>query len=60
MCGDDCELAAAPKVAPAGFRFAETLPTPEQLAFSKEASPADELVGRFILFHWNVVGWLCN
>ena len=55
---DDDELEAAPKEAPAGMRFAESPPTPEQLAFSSsEASAADELVGRCILFHWNVVGW---
>ena len=55
---DDEELEAAPKDAPAGLRFAETPPTPEQLAFSSsEDSPANELVGRYILFHWNVVGW---
>ena len=54
---DDDEVDPAPKEAPEGFRFVETPPTPEQLAFSKEASPADELVGRYILFHWNVVGW---
>ena len=27
------------------------------LAFSKEASAADELVGRSILYNWPVVGW---
>ena len=55
---DDEELEAALKDAPAGLRFAETPPTPEQLAFSSsEDSPANELVGRYILFHWNVVGW---
>ena len=55
--GDD-ELEAAQKEVPTGMRFAETPPTPEQLAFSSsEVSPADELVGRNILFHWNIVGW---
>ena len=32
-------------------------PSPEQLAFSKEASPADSLVDQHILFKWPVVGW---
>ena len=32
-------------------------PSADALAFSKEASPADALVGRSILFNWPVVGW---
>ena len=35
----------------------EAPPTEEQLAFSKEESPADELVGCSILYNWPVVGW---
>ena len=27
-------------------------------AFSKEASPADELVARSLLYNWPVAGWL--
>jgi hypothetical protein len=47
----------APKEAPAGFRLATSPPSAEMLAFSKEASAADELVGRSILYNWPVVGW---
>ena len=38
---DEDDAPPAPKLAPAGFRIANTAPTEEQLAFSKEASPAD-------------------
>ena len=53
----DPDLNAPGKVAPAGYSFAAAPPTEEQLAFSKEASAADELVGRSILFNWGAVGW---
>jgi hypothetical protein len=42
---------------PAGFKFAASPPTEEQLAFSQGPSPADELVGRSILLNWQHVGW---
>ena len=48
----------APKVAPTGFRIVDTPSQEEQLAFSKEASPADELVARSLLYNWPVAGWL--
>jgi hypothetical protein len=47
----------APREAPPGFHFAASAPTAEQLTFSKEASTADTLVGRHILYKWPVVGW---
>jgi hypothetical protein len=47
-----------PKVAPTGFRIVDTPSQEEQLAFSKEASPADELVARSLLYNWPVAGWL--
>ena len=50
-------LMAAPKEAPAGFRLTTSPPSAQMLAFSKEASAADELVGRSILYNWPVVGW---
>jgi hypothetical protein len=54
---DDDDAPPAPKEAPAGFCFATDVPTDAQLAFSKEPSPADELVGSSILYNWPVVGW---
>ena len=39
------------------MRIVSLPPSAEALAYSKEASPADELVGRSILFNWPVVGW---
>ena len=42
---------------PSGFVQAAEPPTAEQLLFSKEPSAGDSLVGRSILFHWQVVGW---
>ena len=46
-----------PKEAPVGFRLATSPPSDEMLAFSKEATAADELVGQSILSRWPVVGW---
>ena len=46
-----------PKEPPAGFRLVASPPSNEMLAFSKEASAADELVKRSILYNWPVVGW---
>jgi hypothetical protein len=54
---DDDEAPPAPKEAPRGFRLAATPPSDEMLAFSKELSAADELVGYSILYNWPVVGW---
>ena len=54
---DEDDVPPAPKEAPAGFRLAASPPSAETLAFSKEASAADELVGRSILYNWPVVGW---
>jgi hypothetical protein len=47
-----------PKEPPAGFQFASSPPLAEQLAFSKDASAADELVDQKVLFNWGSVGWL--
>ena len=44
-------------MAPEGFFIAEAPPPAEQLTFSKKASPANELLGKSILFNWPVVGW---
>ena len=33
------------------------MPRLAQLAFSNDASAADELVGRSVLFNWGAVGW---
>ena len=54
---DEDDAPPAPKEAPIGFRLAASPPSEEMLAFSKEASAADELVGRSILYNWPVVGW---
>ena len=54
---DEDDAPPAPREAPPGFQLAASPPSAEQLAFSKEASPADALVGRHILFNWPVVGW---
>jgi hypothetical protein len=48
---DEDDAPPAPKEAPEGYRINATQPSAEQLAFSKEASPADSLVGRSILYH---------
>ena len=54
---DEDDAPPAPCEAPPGFCITESLPSAEQLAFSKAASLADALVGRHILFKWPVVGW---
>jgi len=55
---DEDDAPPAPFEAPPGFKVATEPPSAEQLAFSKEAAaPADELVGKSILFKWPVVGW---
>lgn len=54
---DEDDAPPSPKEAPVGFRLAASPPSTEMLAFSKEASAADELVGCSILYNWPVVGW---
>ena len=39
-------------MAPEGFFISEAPPTVAQLTFSKKDSPANELVGKSILFNW--------
>lgn len=54
---DEEDAPPAPCLAPEGFFIAEAPPPAIQLAFSKTPSPANELVGKSILFKWPVVGW---
>ena len=54
---DENDAPPAPCSAPEGFYILDNPPSAEQLGFSKEASPADDLVGKSILFNWSVVGW---
>ena len=40
---------------PEGFTVQEEKPTEEELAFSTdEEAPGDTLIGRYMLFHWEV------
>ena len=52
----ETDVPPAPRTPPDGFSFAATPPTAEQLTFRHLA--AVELVGKSILYHWEVVGWL--
>ena len=54
---DEDDAPPVPCEAPPGFRISESPPSAEQLVFSKEASLADALVDRHLLFKWPVVGW---
>jgi hypothetical protein len=54
---DDTDPPPGAKEPPPGFSIVPSPPSAEMLAFSKDASPADALVGRSILFNWPVVGW---
>jgi hypothetical protein len=54
---DEDDPPPTPKEPPQGYRLVTSPPSEEMLAFSKDASPADELVGRSILYNWPVVGW---
>ena len=54
---DEDDAPPTPKEAPNGFRLVASPPSDDMLAFSKEASGADELVDRSILYNWPVVGW---
>jgi hypothetical protein len=42
---------------PDGFTLQEQAPSEEELAFAAEASAADSLVGRRLLYKWAGVGW---
>ena len=53
---EDTDVPPAPRTPPDGFKLAATPPTADQLAYKSAA--ASELVGKSILFHWLVVGWL--
>ena len=53
---DEEDVPPEPCLAPEGFEIVDAPPA-EQLAFSKGASAADNLVGSLILFNWPVVGW---
>ena len=54
---DEGDAPPAPKLAPSGFKMASEPPPAEQLAFSKEPSAADALLGKSILYNWPVIGW---
>ena len=52
---DDDDASPAPFTLPAGYRVAESQPTPSQLEFKNQE--AEQLVGKKILFNWPGVGW---
>jgi len=56
---DEDDAPPAPKEAPTGFTILAEAPPflADKLVFSKGSSPADELVGRSILYNWPAVGW---
>lgn len=54
---DDAD-SLAPFTAPQGWRLVSTPPSACALEFARgDSAPADELVGRTLLFNWAAVGW---
>ena len=55
---DDGDMPATPFKLPANLRLAPSEPNPIALEFHHgDSPPADELVGRKLLFKWAAVGW---